>query len=112
MGQRIVELDDLHTRLGLVETQLATAKVQRVAGPASGLLFYGLAWFWFRSEILSAVPGSSRFLLVLILVVGFSLGLAINEFRSRRVIARLEVERQDLEAELLAGVAPGDVPAS
>lgn len=103
MEQRVVALDDLHSRLGLAETQLATARVQRVAGPTSGLLFSGLAWFWFHGEMRSAEPGSIRFFMILAFVLGGALGLVFNEFHSRRAIARLKLERQELEALLAAG---------
>jgi len=105
IDQHILELDALHVRLEVVETQLAKARVQRLAGPASGLLFTGLALFWFGGEIRSATPGSPEFLWVMLFGMACSLGLVFNEVQVRRTILRLRAERDRLELALKAGGA-------
>lgn len=96
LEQHIVEVDALHARLGIVEAQLATARVQRLSGPASGLLFAGLSWLWFGDEIRAAAPGSSAFLWVALFGVSCLLGLVFNEVLTRRAGLRLEDERDRL----------------
>jgi len=96
LEQHIAEVDALHARLGIVETQLATARVQRLAGPTGGLLVAGLGWLWFGGEIRAAAPDSAGFLWVMLFGVSCLLGLAFNEMLTRRAVARLKDERDRL----------------
>jgi len=100
--ERMLELDELHARLALVETQLAAARVQRLAGPGGGLFFAGLALMLFGDEIRSAAPGSLQFFWIVLFVAGCALGAIWNELRSRRSILHLGTERDRLSKALKA----------
>lgn len=98
----MLELDELHARLALIERQLATARVQRLAGPGGGLMFAGLAVAFFGDEMLAAAPGSPQFFWIALFVAGCALGAIWNELRSRRSILHLGTERDRLSKALKA----------